>query len=84
MFNRMAFKVPSKEISSSGKPSNIKHVHSYTISDSILDSVNSEKDLGVIFDNTLSFEEHTVSEVKKANSIVGLIRRSFQHIYPQK
>ena len=77
----MAFKVPSKEISSSEKPSNIKHVHSYTISDSILDSINSEKDLGVIFDNTLSFEEHTVSEV---NSIVGLIRRSFQHIYPQK
>ena len=37
--------------------------------------VTSEKDLGVIFDNTLSFEEHIATKVKKANSLVGMIRR---------
>ena len=39
--------------------------------------MNSEKDLGVIFNNTLSFEDHIVSKVKKANSMVGMIKRSY-------
>ena len=39
-----------------------------------------EKDLGVWIDNELSFKHHTASASKKANSILGLIRRSFKHI----
>ena len=58
------------------KPLKIKHVHAYAIGDSVLEHVSSEKDLGVVSDNTLSFEEHIVNKVKKANSMVGLIRRS--------
>ena len=38
--------------------------------------VDKEKDLGIIFDNTLSFEEHINSKVNKANSLVGMLRRS--------
>lgn len=42
--------------------------------------VDSEKDLGITFDNTLSFEEHIISKVNKANSLVGMLRRSFLHL----
>ena len=40
------------------------------------------EDLGVIFDSDLSFEEHIFEHVRKANSMVGLIRRSFFHLSP--
>ena len=66
-----------------GNPSKIKYVHAYAIGDSVLELVSSEKDLGVVFDNTLSFEEHIVNKVKKANSMVGMIRRSFLHLSPE-
>ena len=39
--------------------------------------VKEEKDLGVIIDNQLKFHTHTSAPVKKANSILGLIKRSF-------
>ena len=39
-----------------------------------------EKDLGVFIDSNLSFEEHISFKVKKANSLMGLIRRSFDYI----
>ena len=36
-----------------------------------------EKDLGVIIDDKLTFKEHVFQTTKKANRIVGLIRRTF-------
>ena len=36
-----------------------------------------EKDLGVIFDTTLKFDLHIESMIKKANSMLGLIKRNF-------
>ena len=39
-----------------------------------------EKDLGVTIDSELKFEEHISNKVNKANSIAGLIRRSFAHL----
>ena len=39
-----------------------------------IQETESEKDLGVIFDRTLSFEEHINTKVKNANMMVGLIR----------
>ena len=39
-----------------------------------------EKDLGIFVDNKLSFDQHIQSIVKKANSLVGLIRRSFTYL----
>ena len=56
-----------------GKFDNIKHAHSYKLGNKVLDHVFSEKDLGVIFDSDLSFEEH-IQPSKKANSMVGLIK----------
>ena len=39
-----------------------------------------EKDLGVVVDSQLKFEEHIETKVNKANSILGMIRRSFSFI----
>ena len=39
-----------------------------------------EKDLGVIFDTTLKFDLHIEAIIKKANSMIGLIKRNFSFI----
>lgn len=36
-----------------------------------------EKDLGVIIDKSLNFEDHMNEKIKKANSVMGIIRRTF-------
>ena len=36
-----------------------------------------DKDIGVYIDEHLAFETHIVTKVNKANSIMGIIRRSF-------
>lgn len=42
-----------------------------------LETVNSMKDLGVIMDKSLNFEEHIEEKISKANKMVGIIRRTF-------
>ena len=39
-----------------------------------------EKDLGVVFDSKLSFDAHIQSIVKKANCVLGIIKRAFSHL----
>ena len=63
-----------------GKFDNIRHEHPYQLGDTVLEHVFSKKDLGVIFDSDLSFEKHILAQVRKANSMVGLIKRSFFHL----
>ena len=43
-------------------------------------TISEEKDLGVIFDNALSFETHIQSAINKANQILGIIKRSFDYL----
>ena len=38
------------------------------------------KDIGVVIDNQLNFEDHMNEKINKANSIMGLIRRTFTYI----
>ena len=52
-----------------GKFENISHSHDYRLGDTTLEHVFSEKDLGVIIDSNLSFEEHILAQVRKANSL---------------
>ena len=52
----------------------------YAMDDTILEISVEEKDLGVLIDSKLSFEQHIASKVNKANSLVGLIRRSFEFL----
>ena len=60
-----------------GRLENIRHTFRYTISNQELEHVFEEKDLGIVIDSNLRFEEHISSKVHKANAIVGLIRRTF-------
>ena len=45
-----------------------------------LKQVKQEKDIGVIVDDQLKFESLLLEKIKKANNIMGLIRRSFIHL----
>ena len=63
-----------------GKFENIKYTHRYRIYGNELEHVFEEKDLGVKIDAELCFEEHISEKVKKANTIMGLIRRSFSYL----
>ena len=63
-----------------GKFENIVHTQRYTLYEEELDHVFEEKDLGVIIDMELTYEEHIATKVKKANGIMGLIRRSFSFL----
>ena len=54
----------------------------YNMDETLLKTVRSEKDLGIIFENDLSFESHIAKQVKKANSLAGMIRRSFTNLDP--
>ena len=50
-----------------GKFHNIQYTHRYSLNDKEIEHVFEEKDLGVIIDMNLSFEEHMASKIKKAN-----------------
>ena len=63
-----------------GKLENIRHIHRYGIYENELDHAFEEKDLGIMMDSELSFEEHISLKVKKANAIMGVIRRSFSFL----
>lgn len=52
----------------------------YKLDDHVLEYSSCEKDLGVNIDENLTFEEHISEKVNKANSIMGLIRRTFIHL----
>ena len=52
-------------------PQGIKHV---------LQETESEKDIGVKFDNELKFENHINLKIKTANTMAGLIRRSYRYL----
>ena len=52
----------------------------YHMGGSKLSTVKEEKDLGVTIDNELKLQQHCDNQVKKANRILGLIRRSFVYI----
>jgi len=42
--------------------------------------VGKVKDLGVIIDSKLTFEDHITEKVNKAYAILGIIKRNFDHI----
>ena len=49
----------------------------YYMNDVCLQTVRSEKDLGVIVDSDLKFHEHTAAASKKANQVLGIIKKSY-------
>ena len=51
--------------------------HLYCLNDHILEDTQSEKDLGVIIDVKLKYHIHTAAATKKANQILGMIKKSY-------
>ena len=79
----LRFNINKCHVLTLGKFEHIRYTHRYRISDTELEHVFDEKDLGIIVDSDLSFDEHICSKVNKANQIMGLIRRSFAHLDPK-
>ena len=65
-----------------------KHLHigrrepeqSLQLGNHTLDRVQEEKDLGVTFETSLKFKKHIQEKILKANSMFGIIRRTFHHL----
>lgn len=51
------------------------HHHSYKIGNVVLDRVSSMKDLGVVLDESLSFDRHIDYTVGRCRSLLGMIKR---------
>ena len=47
-----------------------------------LNSVDTEKDLGVLLDRALNFEQHIDKVIKTANSVLGTIKRTYSSLTP--
>ena len=52
--------------------------HSYQLNGHTLEEIQSEKDLGVLIDDALKFHMQTAAATKKANQILGVIKRSYK------
>ena len=49
----------------------------------IINQVTEQKDIGVTIDNKLKFVPHIQAMVKKANSNLGIIKRTFSYLDKQ-
>ena len=54
--------------------------YEYRMGDTCLEAVREENDLGVIVDEKLKFDTHTVTQANKANRVLGLVRRTFDNM----
>ena len=59
---------------------NLNTRHQYHIAECLVEDVVHEKDLGVIIDEKLAFHTQTAAVTKKANSILAVIRKSFDFL----
>ena len=63
-----------------GKMENIQRAYPFRLMEVQLEHVLEEKDLGIILDIDLTFDVHVSENIKKANNMLGLIRRSFCYL----
>ena len=54
--------------------------HTYYLGDKALKNVDETKDLGILVDTKLKFQNHTSVKVNKANQMWGTIKRTFKHM----
>lgn len=57
--------------------------NTYYINGTALEKKEIVKDLGIIFDNKLTFREHINDKVNKSYSILGVIKRNFNNLSPE-
>ena len=77
MFNAKKCKVVHYGNSNSHNQYTLKALDGST---SILEEVQNECDLGITFDSKLSFKEQIAQIVNKANSVIWMIKQTFQHM----
>ena len=81
MVSEMATHFSSKKnVLTLGEFYNITHTEKHTLHRQELEHVFEEKDLRVILDAELKFDEHILVKGKKANEIARLIRRTFSYL----
>jgi len=56
--------------------------NTYKISDNVIEQVEQIKDLGVMFDSKLIFEEHIHVKINKTYQMLGVIKRNFIYLTP--
>ena len=66
-----------------GKFEDTKYTHRYELGGEEIEHVFTEKDLGITIDSELKYDEHISNKIRIANSIVGLMRRSFSYLDPK-
>ncbi len=59
-------------------------IFNYSINDTLLEHVNSFNDLGIIVDKNLKWDNYIKSKVSKANSMLGLVKRTLGFRAPIK
>ena len=52
----------------------------YYLDGTVIDNIDSYKDLGIILDHQLKFHLHTTEVAAKANRLLGLIKKSFDYL----
>jgi hypothetical protein len=69
----------------SNKKNTIRRCHLYdsTGKEVELEKSEGEKDIGVLMDDQLTFSRYIQQQVNKANSIMGLIRRTYSYLDEQ-
>jgi peroxiredoxin len=59
------------------------HLYDSTGKEVELEKSEGEKDIGVLVDDQLTFSRHIQQKANKANSIMGLIRRTYSYLDKQ-
>ena len=75
-FNVSKCKVLHLGVSNNEYNYKMEHLNEITL----LQSATEEKDLGVIIDNKLQFDQHIGSIVRKSNIVLGLMKRNFKYM----
>ena len=76
---QMSFNVNKCKIMHIGK-SEPKYIKDNVSNTHKIEQANQEKDLGVIFDKRINFQEHIKNKVNVANRNLGLIYKKFTYV----
>jgi len=74
---QMLFDADKCKVMHVGYNNNNKHANNYDVNDVQLECVSEEKDLGVIINEDLKWQKQCSEAVRKANRMLGMIKRNF-------
>ena len=77
---KMKFNADKCKVLHIGPIENQNPQYEYRMCDTCLEDVREEKDLGVIVNEKLKFDTHTVTQANKSNKVIGLMRRTFDNL----